>query len=462
MGRFRYVLWAGLVIVLVAGLLFGLVALRRIGHGETLTALIKRHEAEGRGTKLEDVLDREPDLDAKLQEQAAAWMAQRSRSGPDFSPDEPSAWFLDGAAEPPEKTRAAHDSLRPAMEELAKLLREPRLCLSNLGWLREHLTRREPGTSDFRLTFNMKLPSSWHLLGAASWFQVQALRGETDAALTSLDRLADAMRPVGTFMDAVFLHAVLHRRDLTHVALAMRDRLPAARRDAWLSEQPQPASSMAAAYRAERILHALPLARVVADGDLGAVRKTYFFLSDNIVERIDHEMYLRWSAAGEAAQAVDLKARIADYLRDPAAYPKLAETDAWMAGAEHLLRAELHVWRQALKGLLWHTTFHRAARLAVRALDLHRRGLLPADEAALREALGSNAVLLDAGPWSLALRYEPPSGGRLRFSIAAEGALPAFVRPEDESSYRGVEGFDRVPAGVNLRLDDKGVLLRLP
>ncbi len=463
MGRFRYVLWTGLVLLLVVGLLFGLVALRRIGHGESLTELIARHEAEGRGTTVEALLDREPQLDPAVQARARAWMERRVGPGiVNFHPSRPVRWFLEGAVQPPEELRKAHDGAREDMEELAEILAESRLCVSSLGWLREALAKRRPETRGFANWLDSELPGGWQLLEAASWFQVQALRGDVDAGLASLDRLQRAHRPFSSPIDAMHHIGLAAKRDHTYLALAIGDRLPTSMREAWLAEPPMSAASLAAAYRGTRILYTLPLARAAADGDIGAVRRALLHSPDGIGERIDYELYLRWDAATEAARAVDLKARIADVLRDPLTYPRLAETDRWLSDAGPLLRVELNMWRHLIRGYFTRTTMHRAARLAVRALDLHRRGLLPTDEVALREALGPHAAQMDPGPWSLALRYERPGADRLRFSVDPEGALPAYVRPEEAAVYRGSGRFGSKPLDAALELDDKGVLLRLP
>lgn len=451
--------WIGLVLLVLGGLLWVAIAIRRSEMGEKLDELIARHESQGRGTTLAALLESEPPLDADVQARFVRWDQARRKDGVDFAPEEDSErWFLDDG-ELPEALRASHDALRPAMDELAGILATGRLRVSSLAWLRGALgDEAEPS---FETLVEMRIQASWQLQEAAAWYQVSAFRGDGAAALDSLDAIHAALEPVGSILDAMWRFALGAKRDRTYVALAARGMLPAARAKAWLAEPPVPPAEFAAAYRGTRILEKLPLARALAAGDASAGRLFMGHGSGNLWEKIDKELYLRWSAGKDAARVVELTARVADYLRDAKALPALLETEAWRARAGPLLLPELDAWRRFTRNLVWQRTVHRAARFAVRAIGLRAHGAPPTSDRALCEALGSAAAAMDAGPWSLGLRYERPAPDRVRIVVDPRASLPAHWGPEDLARLAGPVRPGAEPLDVPLEVCERGVEVRV-
>jgi hypothetical protein len=314
----------------------------------------------------------------------------------------------------------------------------------------------------FETVSTMELANVWFVVEAVSWFQLEALLGDSEWALSALDQIHIGLRPVGVLLDAILLMAVGSMRDRTHVLLAARGKLPARHRDAWLAETPVAPAVLAEAYRGTRILHELPFARGLAAGERDAARRMLLHRPDGLFSRLDRELYLRWDATRDAERIVDFHARVADALRDPGKLPALEEAAAWEEKGSYLLPPVLAVYRNYTRQLLAQRTMHRAARLAVRAITSDPAGALPGSDAELRVRLGAASSELDAAPWSAALSYERPEEGCLRFAIDPTGDLPALLSEALRAELRQQTRLGKKPPATGLTLDEQGLELRLP
>jgi hypothetical protein len=296
-------------------------------------------------------------------------------------------------------------------------LRGDGLVLSGYGWMAEDLPvgrRRMPFTSA------MRLPNLLCVRELALWLRhATAVATDPRPSLADLDALNAAMaRPV-TLIDAMIALALADIRDRTYVDLALLDRLPDAERQHWLAEPCRHLALLADAIDGESVLMAMAAAEMLEVESLELVSGW---------EKSMASLRLWITGHRDCARMAEVEVHAAQRLRGQ-------RLDTWNDGPAFndqlgiLGRICMPNLTESAITALQADARHRMTRLAVMLIGMERRGGLPADQAALRAALGDADLLAPAGD-HLHLLYEALTADRFRVVVDPASPLPDFDDPK--------------------------------
>ncbi|MDJ0973053.1 MAG: hypothetical protein QNJ98_01160 [Planctomycetota bacterium] len=403
--------------------LLGLVGVAAIGltlrqhmHGKDL------EEALARSDEDKAWLEGLPKVEPELRDRAWAWMKTDWPSGFGASGRKDETWYLQGEA-PPEKLLDRHEAERAHMLELSEILESDGPVLSSIAWLEPDLSRDGHGPYGPK-----HIPNILSVRGAMRWYGIEAMLAEDPApALEQVDRLFEALQPVGSMIDALILAAVDAQRDRIHLRALYRGVLEDDRYERWLAEPSRAKQWHIDAYRAERLVLWEPLARDVLL-DRSSAKHALYGASVDAAEELDWRMYAR----KDLTRVIAAWRLYESYVREQCDAEALDVIEAWEREGGRTLSMSLPGRTGMTWALLGARANHRLARMVARTL--RAGGPAPDD-------LPAEIDLRAAGRFDVDVHYERLAADRVRFYVPRTTSLPALV--EDERTEHHFHGRER-------------------
>lgn len=336
----------------------------------------------------------------------------------------------------------AEMDLQPALI----VLRTDKLVLSRFGWAGEPRTIGMSGLhGPLPFVYTLRGPNGSNEPMLAEWLHHHAvLSDDPSQDLADLDALHRALDRPAIAHDAQVAITVARIRDRTYLALAIRDRLPAAARERWLEEASRAVELAGDSLLGERITTPNEIATLI---DRGLIR----FLNTHIGN------WWSWSSPGQCAtltwiwatgwdslpQIASFTGQAAASLRSdpPVPFPDFAELKADLSwfGRFNLAPKMEFLFSHTLRPSLEQEAGHRQAQLAVRILALMRSSGLPTDQADLLARVGDAQALL-VRQNRFTLRYERPAPDRFRLVIDPASPIPDFDDPRNMPEHTKAAG----------------------
>jgi len=426
--------WRILVPLLAIVLLGGAITAWLANRGDGLRELLARHEAEGLGSKLADLLVDAPAVDADVQERLTAWCVRHASVGGLWMAEKDEQDLLRGRDLPPARV-SDHEAFRPAAEELAVLLESESLRFDVLATAQAQIEGTTPRPSWIP---PLEFPGQIPLHRAARWYALEAARSQDpEPALRALDRLLEASARPACQIEHMFLASRALVRDRAYLRLAMLGGNSPGRLRLWLEEPPPPIEALADVLRADRLYVIAPRAHAHLDGTLEDQDASYRRRTRDLLDVIEDVYHRNVEQEGESAAHLEMTAEFERILRGDRPVRHL--DDLARRQPKGYVGIGVEGFRLTVLGNRYGEALHRAARLCVRALAIRRStGEFPADDAAFRRALGAGAGALDGGPWAFRLRYTCWAPNRIRVDIDPGRSTPGTSwRSTPATSYRG-------------------------
>jgi hypothetical protein len=411
----RKVFIALALLVVLAGMGVVVLGVRTRSKGQDhLRQVLARQASRGYGDSLDDLIAAAPRIDAARQQRCWEWIQARAKLPSSYSKPLDETWYLASAAHPPEEDREWAEALRPVMEDLRGILSAGPVCFTSLGWIRQDKERLAASRVSER---RLRLAHLLRLREAHRWFAFEAMTTEDPRpALDALDALGVALSDPGCLIDAMIAGACASMRDRAYARLALRGELPEERLEAWVGEPARGTSWVADAWRGERLLYWAPLGQDLLAGssigdhfdDQGGVAAWLYGASDCA-------LFLEFLEANEGHMRGTVDVSEVRHVSDRIGSLGLPY-DLAVANRAAMYMVSVR-WRAE----------HRLVRLGVLvALVAHESRSVPNTEAEARAWMGSRAVLMDAGAWDVALKYERLGDKCCRIAVDPKSPLPAI------------------------------------
>lgn len=424
----RLVLVAVGFLVLLAGAYWWHLWTIRSAGLELNQKVLAEQAAAGLGSSPSDLIATAPTVDATLQARYKVWDAQFRKSPvPEWTNVLQQAMATSGGVSTPSPADVEHAliSAKPALDEVADILRGGNLQLSVLAWVKTEVP--DPDKATFSQLLACFSPSLLAVRHAGNGFVCRArAASDSTADLADLDHLVTALDRPSSLIDSMISIAVRRIRDQCYLALEREGRLPASARESWNAAPLDDLRLIADGFRGERLLLNVPLNRMLIDG-------TWDNTTDNVAVP-DNEIPYR-----TGGYLFRLTFHIANWTNGPG---DMAAAFRWLAESEQACRAgkspkftgsedadvkEVFGHQTVIATLTPNmcesaiTALHalnqrRLLRLAGKILVLQRKDhALPANEDALVAIAGQTE--LEAGPSRYQLRYERLTPTRFRVSV---------------------------------------------